>query len=140
MDEDRDPKAWVAELVQKLEDGMPLDLADGENVDVTQAAGWPKNRRLPGEALRAALLSSDVRPDPRGLNIRAAYITGITDLADFRLLFGLRFDSCAFEQPADWSRITVASLHLKNCAAPGLTLNQAQIGETTSKAMHTSIQ
>jgi hypothetical protein len=126
--------------MRALQDGAQLDLSRGQDVDVSHATEWSAARRLPGEALRAALLSSDVRPDPRGLNIRAAYITGITDLADFRLLFGLRFDSCAFEQPADWSRITVASLHLKNCAAPGLTLNQAQIGETTSKAMHTSIQ
>ena len=129
MDEDRDHDAWVAALVQHLTDGTPLDLAEGEDLDLIQAAGWPDSRRVPGEALRAALLNPDVRPDPRGLKIRAAYITGITDLADLRLSFGLHFDSCAFEQLADWSRLTVARLSLIDCAIPGLNLKEAYIGE-----------
>jgi hypothetical protein len=128
--EDRDHKAWVAALLQALEDGTPLDLAPGEDVDVSQAASWPGSRRLPGEALRAALLEPNVNADPRGLTIRVAYITGITDLADLRLPFGLHFDSCAFEQPADWSRLTVANLHLTHCATPALTLDEANIDGT----------
>jgi hypothetical protein len=127
VDVDRDHDAWVAVLVQELEDGTPLDLAPGEDVDVSQAPGWPASRRLPGEALRAALLTSDVRPDPRGLRIRAAYITAITDLADLRVPYGLHFDSCAFEESADWSRMTVANLRLIRCMAPGLTLDEAHI-------------
>jgi len=79
VDEDRDHQAWIKKLVQALKDGTPLDLAPLEDVDVSLARDWPAPRRLPGEALRAALLSSDLRPDPRGLKIRAAYITGITD-------------------------------------------------------------
>jgi hypothetical protein len=42
--------------VQTLQDGNMLDLAPGEDVDVGQAAGWPASRRLPGEALRGALV------------------------------------------------------------------------------------
>jgi hypothetical protein len=113
--------------MQALEDGIPLDLAPGEDVDVSQAAGWPLSRRLPGESLRAALLELDVKPDPRGLTIRAAYITGITDLANLRLSFGLRFESCTFERSTDWSGMAVASLKLTDCALPDLTLNNAQI-------------
>jgi hypothetical protein len=125
--EDRDHEAWVAALVQKLRDGTPLDLAPGEEVDVTQAASWPARCRVPGEALRAALLRSDVRPDPRGLKIRGAYITGPADLAELRLSHSLRFNSCAFEQTADMQRLTVANLQLTNCATPALVLNGAQI-------------
>ena len=66
----RDHAAWVEALVKALEDGTALDLAPGEGVDVTQAAGWPASRQLPGEALRAALLGAGVKPDPRGLRIR----------------------------------------------------------------------
>jgi hypothetical protein len=124
----RDQAAWVAKLVQALQHGRVLDLAPDEDLDITQAAGWPESRQLPGEALRAALLKPDLEPDPRGLRIRAAYITGITDLADLRLSFNLRFDSCAFEQLADWSRLTVASLQLVKCIAPGLILYDAHIG------------
>ena len=83
-----------------------------------------------GEALRDALLNSDLRADPRGLTIRAAYITGPTDLADLRLPHGLRFDSCAFEQPADWQRLTVANLRLADCTTPSLALNEAHIDGT----------
>jgi hypothetical protein len=112
VNEDRNHEAWVATLLQALRDGTVLDLAPGEDVDVTQAARWPESRRLPGDALRAALLAPDIGPEPRGLRIRAAYITGPADLADLRLPHGLSFDSCAFEQPADWQRLTVANLHL----------------------------
>jgi hypothetical protein len=111
-----------------LKDGTVLDLAPGEKVDVSQAASWPESRRLPGEALREALLRSDIEPDPRGMKIRAAYIRGIIDLADFRFSFSLDFDSCIFEQLADWSRLTIAGLRLANCTTSGLTLNDAHIG------------
>ena len=89
MDEDREAAVGIKTLMQALQDGTPLDLAPGEDVDVNQAAGWPVSHRLPGEALRDALLNSDLRADPRGLTIRAAYITGPTDLADLRLPHGL---------------------------------------------------
>jgi hypothetical protein len=68
--ENRDHDTWVHELVQALKNGTPLDLARGEDLDLTQAADWPASRRMPGEALRAALLTPDVRPDPRSLKIR----------------------------------------------------------------------
>jgi hypothetical protein len=76
--EDRGHQAWVDALVQALQDGTPLDLAPGEDADVSQAADWPDNRRLWGDALPAALLKSDLKPDPHGLKIRAAYICEIT--------------------------------------------------------------
>ena len=61
MKRDRDHASWVAALVQALEDGTMLDLAPGEGVDASQAADWPAPRRLPGEALRAALLKPGSR-------------------------------------------------------------------------------
>jgi hypothetical protein len=128
VDEYRDHKAWVAVLLQKLEDGTPLDLAPGEDVDLTQAVDWPVSRRLPGEALRAALLEPNVNADPRGLTIRAAYITGITDLANLRLSYGLHFKFCAFQRSANWSRLAVVSLELRECTAPAIMLLDAQIG------------
>jgi hypothetical protein len=128
VSEEPDHDAWVKTLVQALQDGASLDLAPGEDVDVSQAASWPAPRRLPGEALRAALLSSDVRPDPHGLTIRAVYITGRVDLADLRLSYGLNLSSCAFERSADLSRMTVASLKLANCTMSTLRLAGAQIG------------
>ena len=117
MTEDRAHQALIDALVQALKNGTVLDLAPGEHVDVSQAEGWPPSRRLPGEALRATLLNSDVRPDTQGLQIRAAYITGTAGLADLRLSFGLHFDDCAFEQLADWSRLTVASRAMRSSVA-----------------------
>jgi hypothetical protein len=127
VENDPDHEGWVAALVQAIKDGRELDFAPGEDVDSTQAANWPESRRLPGEALRAALLEPDVRPDPRGLLIRGAYITGLTDLADLRVPYGLDFESCAFELPARWPGLRVADLHLHSCATPTLTLNGANI-------------
>jgi hypothetical protein len=129
VDEDRDRRGWIKELVKALDDGTGVDLAPGEAVDVSQAPGWPDPRRLPGEALRAALLEPDVKPDPRGLMIRGAYITGTTDLADLTLTFGLEFDSCAFEQLASWQRLTVASLRVIRCTMSGLILQEAHMNE-----------
>jgi uncharacterized protein YjbI with pentapeptide repeats len=68
-----------------------------------------------------------VTPDPQGLKIRAAYITGRTDLADLRLPYGLSFNFCAFERAADWQRLTVTHLHLTHCQAPALILDEAKI-------------
>jgi hypothetical protein len=127
VDEDRNHEAWVAALVQALEAGTVLDLAPGEDLDLTQAARWPESRQLPGDALRAALLTPGVLPGPRGLRIRAAYVSGLADLADLRLTYGLSFDSCAFEQPADWQRLTVAHLHLTHCLMPALSLDGVHI-------------
>jgi hypothetical protein len=138
--EDRDhqawfhKRAWVNRLVQALHDGGVLDFASGEDVEVTQAAAWPVSRRLPGEALRAALLEPDVRPNPQGLKIRAAYITGLADLADLRLPHGLSFDFCAFEHPADWQGLTVANLHMTDCMIPALTLDEVHIDGTLDLA------
>ena len=99
-----------------------------------QAVDWPASRRLPGEALAAALLTPDVRPNHQGLKIRGAYITGLTDLADLKLSHGLSFDYCAFEQAVDWQRLTVANLHLTNCMMPALTLDEVNIDGTVDLA------
>jgi len=124
---DRGHQAWRDALVQALQDGTVLDLCPGEEIDVTQAASWPALRRLPGEALRRALLTPDAQPDPRGLTIRGAYITGPTDLAGLRLPHGLRFDSCAFEQRVDCSGLTIANLHFAHCTTPALIIAEAHI-------------
>ena len=47
MDEDREAAVGIKTLMQALQDGTPLDLAPGEDVDVNQAAGWPVSHRLP---------------------------------------------------------------------------------------------
>jgi hypothetical protein len=129
VDQDQDHDAWAAALVQALENGSELNLAPEElAVDPAEAQDWPTARKLPGEALRAALLKPGVTPGPQGLKIRAAYITGRTDLADLRLPYGLGFRFCAFEEPADWSRMTVASLLIVHCTAPSLTLLDVHVG------------
>ena len=97
MPKDRDhqawvhKRAWVRKLVQALHDGALLDFAPGKNVvDVPEAAAWPASRKLPGEALRAALLKPDVPPNPQDLKIRAAYITGFTEPSTWRVWRPLR--------------------------------------------------
>jgi hypothetical protein len=125
---DRDHDEWVAAIVQAIQTGTMLDLAPGETADPQQAENWPTSRRLPGEALRAALLWSDVTPDPRGLHIRAAQITGEVDFTGLHVGHSLQFEYCALEQPLDWSRITISGiLGLYQCVTPSLTLDNAEI-------------
>lgn len=114
-------------LVQALQAGTPLNFGYGEPVDLTRAKDWPADRRVPGEALRAALLKSEISPDPRGLTIYNAYITGRADLADLRLPYGLSFNSCAFQHVNDWQRLTVTSLQLRDCRMLHLNLEGADI-------------
>ena len=96
---DRDHDEWVAAIVQAIETGAELDLARGETVDPQHAESWPASRQLPGEALRAALIQPDVSPDPRGLKIRAAHITGEVELAELHIVHSLQFECCSSSNP-----------------------------------------
>ena len=125
---DRDHDEWVAAIVQAITTGTTLDLAPGEFFFATRGDRWPAHRQLPGQALRAALLKPDLKPDPRGLSIRAALITGEADLAEVRIPYSLRFLDCAFEQPVNWRRLTISGiLSLAGCVTLSVNLDQAEI-------------
>jgi hypothetical protein len=125
---DRDHDQWVAAIVEAIKTGTELDLAPDETVDAQQADNWPASRQLPGGALRAALLQPDIKPDPRGLRIRAACIIGDVDLAEFRIPYSLRFTDCAFEQPLRWTSLTISGvLGLAGCLTLSVDLDDAEI-------------
>jgi hypothetical protein len=130
---DRDHGKWVAAIVQAIEAGTMLDLAPGKtNIDARQADNWSASRQLPGEAIRAALLHPHLKPDPRGLKIRAARIIGEVDLAELHVRHSLQFICCAFERPLNWSRLTISGiLSLYACATSSLFLDGAEVkGDT----------
>jgi hypothetical protein len=125
---DRDHNAWVAAIVQAIEKGEELDLAPGETIDPQQADKWPTSRRLPGEALREALLQSGIEPDPRGLSIRAAYVTGETELFGFHIPHSLWFEDCAFEEPLMWTGLIISGFFgLSGCVTLSVNLDRAEI-------------
>jgi hypothetical protein len=125
---DGDHNAWVAAIVQAIEKGEELDLAPGETIDPQQADNWPTSRHLPGEALREAFLQPGIEPDPRGLSIRAAYVTGETDLVGFHIPHGLSFQDCAFEQPLVWARLIISGVFsLSGCVTLSVNLDRAEI-------------
>ncbi|MEE6272464.1 hypothetical protein V2J56_03770 [Georgenia sp. MJ206] len=104
--------AWVERLVRHARSGEPLDLArDGDDDEATTrddeaTAGDPRDgvadnaearsreRHIPATAIRRALLDPDLRPDPRGLVIRGARITGALDLAHAAVPCPLVLRSC----------------------------------------------
>jgi hypothetical protein len=115
----------VGAIVRAIEAGEPLDLTSY----VVQAPGQPsRSNVLPGGALREALLRRDVKPDPRGLRIRATRIIGKAELADIDVDHSLWFEGCAFEEPLDWRRMTVSGiLSLSGCKISSITVDRAEI-------------
>jgi hypothetical protein len=125
---ERDHDDWVAAIVQAIQTGTTLDLAPGEAVDPHQADSWPTSRRLPGEALREAFIQPDIKADPRGPSIRAAYITGVVDLNAIRIPYSLMLSDCAFEQVLNGNLLTISGLlGLDGCVTHAVNLIGAEI-------------
>lgn len=118
---------WVAKLVAAARSGDWLDLADGEDDDPADADQWPDDRRVPADAIRAALLTPDLTPDPRGLRLHGADITGLLDLEYATVPCRLRLTNCRFSRPIHMEGATVDALVLRECHIQSLDLDGAQI-------------
>ena len=97
-----------------LDPGVAEDEADppdaGEGVSAS---------RLPAADIRALLLEPGLRVDPRGLQIRGAFVTGTLDLDHAKLPCRLVFTHCRFENAPSFEEAILLDLVLADVALPG---------------------
>lgn len=103
-------------LVDHIERGEVLDLAAGGPVDEPAMRSWDDAYRIRADVLRDVVrgrLSCD--PDPRGLRLRGARITGHLDLCGVTSGLQLHLDSCLFEAGLDVTDARLSWLGLTRC-------------------------
>ncbi|WP_369254302.1 hypothetical protein [Streptomyces sp. R35] len=110
----------MADLVQLLIDhvvrGELLDLAAGAAVHEAAMRSWGEERTIPAAALRDILrgrLASD--PDPHGLRLRGARITGPLDLENLTTSVALELYSCLLTEGLVASDAHLPVLVLADC-------------------------
>ncbi|MGW2283462.1 hypothetical protein [Streptomyces phaeochromogenes] len=87
------------ELIEHVERGQMLDLATDENVDEAAMRSWGRERTVPADALRNILRGKTVaHPDPHGLQLRGAHITGCLDLRNLTTEVGLELHDCLIDE------------------------------------------
>jgi hypothetical protein len=79
---------------------LAVGISDPDLLDPAQADQWPQERWVPADAIRATLLRSDLNPDPHGLRINGARVTGQLHLEHAKIacpfgLFSSRLDDVA---------------------------------------------
>lgn len=137
----------VQMLVEHVERGELLDLAPGEVIDEAAMRGWGLERTVPASAIRDVLRGRRAEaPDPRGLRLRGALITGSLDLekltTDVTLelgecylaegliargarIPGIALESCLIEHPdkspMDAAGLTTSNLDLRGTIIRGST-------------------
>jgi hypothetical protein len=117
-------------LYRAARTGELLDLApDVADADLhpTESSTWPPSRHVPAEMLRAVLVDSSLAPDPRGLRLRGARITGTLDLAHVEVPCPLVIFSSHFTARATFEYATVPALSLERCHIAGLKLAGVRI-------------
>ncbi|MFT4217711.1 MAG: hypothetical protein QM619_11090 [Micropruina sp.] len=119
-------QGWASRLRRAIRKGEAIDLLAGDNSDPIASQPAPR-RSIPGTAIRKALLHPQLRPDPRGLAIRGAIITGQLDLRHAVVSCQLQLQDCVFEQDVLLNDSRLISLSLRGGHLPTLRLDRARI-------------
>lgn len=86
-------------LVKHVERGEFLDLADKRPVDESALRSWDKSRTVRAHVVRDIMRGRLApAPDPRGLRLRGAVITGRIDLENVTSSVPLKFVDCLLEK------------------------------------------
>lgn len=80
---------------------------------------------LAAAVIREALLDPSLRPDPLGLTVVGATITGQLDLSFATVTFPLNFLRCSFDEPPLFQHFKGTHLTLSGCKTPGIRLDSA---------------
>lgn len=122
---------WVRRLVTAIQSGSSIDLvpqgAASGQVNPVEPSGWAEEQLLPAAALRAALLTPDLKPDPRGLRLRGACITGRLNLDNANIPYSIQLDGCRLVEPASFRGARLAALDLRRSHCDSVNLDQAAI-------------
>ena len=123
-------KSWVKRLVAAIRAGESLDLTGSGSTDPSDADEWAETRTVPAEAIRAALLTRDLNPDPHGLRLSGANILGQLDLEYATVACRLDFARCRFTTALLMEGLNCPRLTLTGSHTPALDLDGAQITGT----------
>jgi hypothetical protein len=117
--------------MQAARSGELHDFAPGvadTDLDPGRADAWPRERWLPAELLRKILLDPELTPDPRGLRLRAALVTGSLDLDHVTLPCSLALVRSHVANAATLRFAALPQLVLQDSHVAGLDLDGVQIG------------
>ena len=74
------------------------------------------------------ILAGGLHGDPRGVQIRGAYLRSLLELDGIESTIGLRSTGCRFDQPPSLRGAVLPWLHLDGCVLPGMVAGRARIG------------
>jgi hypothetical protein len=103
-------------LVEHVSRGERLDLADDEAVHASAMRSWDESRTCRATVIRDILrgrLAAD--PDPHGLRLRGARISGRLDLANLTTEVSLELRGCLLEEGVFARDARLASVSLAGC-------------------------
>ena len=116
------------ELIKCAKKGKTLSYSRAETVPALDEVGaFGGHRALDASHLRD-VLAGGLHGDPRGVQIRGAYLRGLLDLDSIKSTIGLRFTGCRFDQPPSLRDAVLPWLHLDGCVLPGIVASRARIG------------
>lgn len=115
-EESRSPKPLAQVLVEHVERGEMLDLAGDQAVDEDSMRLWDDSRTIPASVIRDIVrgrLAPD--PDPHGLQVRGARISGRLDLANITSTVVVKLVDCLFEEGLTVWEANLPGLFLTGC-------------------------
>ncbi len=116
------------ELIKCTKKGKPFNYSPARAVPgLDEVGAFGGHRALDAAALRG-ILAGRVHGDPRGVQIRGAYLRGLLDLDGIGCTVGLRFTGCRFDQPPLLRDAALPWLHFDGCVLPGVVASRARIG------------
>lgn len=119
---------WTERLIRHAHSGTPLDLAPDvpdEGLARERTDTWLHERTIPANAIRRALLSKQLSPDPRGLTIRAARITGTLDIDYAVIPCRLAILASLIEGQFSAEHAQFKALNLTGCHTRGVNIASA---------------
>jgi hypothetical protein len=103
-------------LVEHVGRGDKLDLAKGQAVDKATMRLWGKSRTCRASVIRDILRGRlAAEPDPRGLLLRGARITGRLDLENLATDVSLELADCLLEEGVLAREARMRSVRLRGC-------------------------
>lgn len=116
VEETCSPEPLERMLVEHVERGEMLDLADDEAIDEASMRSWDDSRTVPASVIRDIVrgrLAPD--PDPHGLQLRGARISGRLDLANITSMVVVKLVDCLLEEGLTVWEANLPGLFLTGC-------------------------
>jgi hypothetical protein len=107
-------------LVERVGSGEWLDLVPevpkSQAIDEGTMQSWPDSQNCPASVIRDILLGQlATDPDPRGLRLRGAKITGRLDLENLSTKVNFELTDCLLEEGVIAREARLASVRLRGC-------------------------